>query len=225
MAPIHRRLQGRLPVPATFKALGYEYIHIGNWWNPTSRNEDADLSMTYESHSEFGAALVNTTALSLLQPPEQTDEEPETLDRPTSSAATRSSSSIASRMPFAARARRSSSPTCSVPHPPYVFREDGSMTTAEERQTVPAEELYKNQLRWTNGRILELVDRALDVPAGEEPVIILQADEGPYPPRFGRDPEDVRLARGRDARGDPPEARDPQRDAPARDRPGSRRRP
>ena len=63
------------------------------------------------------------------------------------------------------------------------------MTTAEERQTVPRQELYEDQLRWTNGRILELVDRALDVPAGDEPVIILQADEGPYPPRFGRDPE------------------------------------
>ena len=24
--------------PATFKALGYEYVHIANWWQPTSRN-------------------------------------------------------------------------------------------------------------------------------------------------------------------------------------------
>lgn len=63
------------------------------------------------------------------------------------------------------------------------------MTTAEERRAVPAKELYTNQLRWTNQRILDLVDRALDVPEGEEPVIILQADEGPYPPRFGRAPE------------------------------------
>ena len=189
MAPIHRRLQAHLPVPATFKALGYEYIHIGSWWNPTSRNVDADVSMTYESHSEFSAALLNTTALSLLQPPEQTDEEPETLDRP--DLARRHTLFELDRIEEAVRRP---GPTfvfahLLVPHPPYVFREDGSMTTAEERGSVPAADLYMNQLRWTNERILDLVDRALDVPAAEEPVIILQADEGPYPQRFYRRPE------------------------------------
>ena len=186
MAPIHRRLQAHLPVPATFKALGYEYIHIGSWWNPTSRNLDADVSMTYESHSEFSAALLNTTALSLLQPPEQTDEEPETLDRPD-----RARRHTLFELDRIEEAVRRPGPTfvfahLLVPHPPYVFREDGSMTTAEERGSVPAADLYMNQLRWTNERILDLVDRALDVPAAEEPVIILQADEGPYPQRFYR---------------------------------------
>ena len=189
MAPIHRRLHARLPVPATFKALGYEYIHIGSWWNPTARNDDADQSLTYEAHSEFGAALANTTALSLLQPPEQTDEEPEALDRPDLVRA-----HTLFELDRLEEAARRGGPTfvfahLMLPHPPYVFREDGSMTTAEERRTVPKRELYQDQLRWTNERILDLVDRALDVPAGEEPVIILQADEGPYPARFARDPE------------------------------------
>ena len=189
MAPIHRRLQARLPVPATFKALGYEYIHIGSWWNPTSRNDRADVTMSYESHSEFGAALANTTALSLLEPPEQTDEEPETLDRP--DLARRHTLFELDRID---EALRRPGPTfvfahVLLPHPPYVFHEDGSPTIAEERRTVPAGELYTDQLQWTNERILGLVDRALDVPPGDEPIIILQADEGPYPARFGRDPE------------------------------------
>jgi hypothetical protein len=189
MAPLHRRLQRRLPVPATFKALGYEYIHIGSWWNPTSHNVDADLSMTYESHSEFGAALVNTTALALLQPDEQTDEEPETLDRPD---LVRQHTLF--ELERIEEAVRRPGPTfvfahLLLPHPPYVFRKDGSMTTPEERRTGSREELYKDQLAWTNEQILALVDQALDVPAGDEPVIILQADEGPYPPRFARDPE------------------------------------
>ena len=188
MAPIHRRLQGRLAVPATFKALGYEYIHIGSWWNPTSRNVDADASINYESNSEFGSALVTTTALSLLHPPEQTDEEPETLDRP--ELVRRHTLFELDRIEDAVHR---AGPTfvfahLMLPHPPYVFREDGSMTTADERRTVPPKELYRDQLRWTNQRILDFVDEALDVPAGEEPVIILQADEGPYPPRFSRHP-------------------------------------
>jgi hypothetical protein len=190
MAPINRRLQARLPVPATFKSLGYEYVHIGSWWNPTSRNEDADVSMTYESHSEFSTALMNTTALSLLQPPEQTDQEPETLDR--SDLVRRHTLFELDRIE---EAFRRPGPTfvfahVLVPHPPYVFREDGSMTTADERRLVPEEELYEDQLRYTNERILSLVDRALDVPAADEPVIILQADEGPYPTRFADDPDE-----------------------------------
>ena len=43
---------------------------------------------------------------------------------------------------------------------------------------------YAAQLTWANGRILEMVDRLLDVPAGQEPVIILQGDEGPFPERY-----------------------------------------
>jgi hypothetical protein len=189
MAPIHRRLQRSLPVTATFKELGYEYIHIGSWWNATSRNADADLSLTYERNSQFGAALMDTTALALLRPPEQTEEEPETLDRP--ELVRRHTLFEFDRIEDAMRRR---GPTfvfahVLVPHPPYVFRRDGSMTTPEERQDTPRPKLYTDQLTWTNSRILELVDQALDVPAGEEPVIILQADEGPYPPRFARDSE------------------------------------
>jgi hypothetical protein len=189
MAPIHRRLQQRLPVPATFKELGYEYIHIGSWWTATSRNVDADLSLTYERHSQFGAALLDTTALALLRPEEPTDDGPEVLDRPDLVRA-----HTLFEFQRVEEALRRPGPTFVfahflVPHPPYVFRRDGSMTTAEERQSIARTQLYVDQMTWTNDRLLDLVDRALDVPSGQEPVIILQADEGPYPPRFGREPE------------------------------------
>ena len=187
MAPLHRRLQRSLPVTATFKELGYEYIHIGSWWNATARNADADLSLTYQRHSQFGAALMDTTALALLRPPERTEEEPETLDRP--ELVRRHTLFELDRI---ADAMRRPGPTfvfahVLAPHPPYVFRPDGSMTSPEERQTRPGQQLYTDQLQWVNSRILQLVDRALDAPDGEEPVIILQADEGPYPPRFARE--------------------------------------
>ena len=166
MAPIHRRLQRHLPVPTTFKALGYEYIHIGSWWNPTSRNVDADQSVTYASHSEFGSALANTTALSLLQPEEPTDADREA---PNSPELARNHTLF--EFERIEQAIRRPGPTfvfahLLVPHPPYVFRADGSMTTVEERRSGSREQLYQDQLTWTNGRILDLVDQALDVPAG-----------------------------------------------------------
>jgi hypothetical protein len=34
--------------------------------------------------------------------------------------------------------------------------------------------------------VLEVVDRLLDVQAGDEPVVILQADEGPFPDAYRR---------------------------------------
>jgi hypothetical protein len=120
--------------------------------------------------------LANTTALSLLQPPEQTDEEPETLDRPDLAR-----SHTLFELDRIEEALRRPGPTfvfahLLLPHPPYVFHQDGTSTTAEERRTLPVEELYEDQLRWTNERILGLVDRALDVPPGDRPIMILQAE-------------------------------------------------
>ncbi len=44
---IHAALQHRLAAPATLKELGYEYVHIGNWWEPSSKNVDADVVEKY----------------------------------------------------------------------------------------------------------------------------------------------------------------------------------
>jgi hypothetical protein len=187
-APVHRRLQGSLAAPATLKSLGYEYVHIGSWWNPTSTNVDADVVPTYEGGTEFGSSLLNTTAWSLLEPTEPVDADTETLDRPE-----RVRRITLFELDRVSEAMRRPGPTyvfahLLIPHPPYVFRADGSMTSQPERNNTSREELYVEQLKYTNDRILELVDQALDVSPGEEPVIIVQADEGPHPPRFLDDP-------------------------------------
>lgn len=66
-----------------------------------------------------------------------------------------------------------------LPHRPYVFLEDG--TVAPERAT------YETQLRFANSQIRRLVEPLLDLPEEEQPVIIIQADEGPYPERHAED--------------------------------------
>jgi len=74
-----------------------------------------------------------------------------------------------------------------VPHPPYVFDSDGTTPTGDEAQQRTEEEEYLAQLEWSNGRVLDALDRLLAASTGLEPIIILQADEGPWPDRFTDD--------------------------------------
>jgi hypothetical protein len=66
-----------------------------------------------------------------------------------------------------------------VPHPPYAFARDGSAQTETNRATQPEKKLYIDQLVATNRLILKTIDEILSSSA-VKPIIILQADEGPY---------------------------------------------
>jgi hypothetical protein len=185
--PVYSALRDHLAVPATLRSLGYEYIHIGNYWEPTATNVDADRVLRYSEGAEFRSALTDTTLLSLLTPPDEADEDPETTDFPLLA---RSHTLFA--FDRLEEASHRPGPTfvfahILVPHPPYVFDVDGSLPTAAERDERPMTEEYVRQLQWANGRVLQAIDELLDVPGGEQPVIILQADEGPFPQRFASD--------------------------------------
>lgn len=181
---VYRALNERLPVPATLTTIGYEYVHVASHWPPTETNADADIVLRYEDATEFDAAVRATTALSLLDEPIPEDDDPETIPFPDLA---RESTLFA--FEAVEDAARRPGPTyvfahILVPHPPYVFNADGSMPTADETAERTEEEKYSAQLTWANRRILEIVDRLLDVPAGDEPIIILQGDEGPFPERY-----------------------------------------
>jgi hypothetical protein len=72
------------------------------------------------------------------------------------------------------------------PHPPYIFTNDGqpvSYNDEDNDQGIPREQKYLNQLQYLNQRILQMVEQiksASQVP----PVIVIAADEGPYPRQF-----------------------------------------
>jgi hypothetical protein len=75
-----------------------------------------------------------------------------------------------------------------LPHDPYVFLEDG--------RYAPLEATYESQLHYTNDRLLAWLEPLLTLPEEERPIIILQADEGPYPERYAaqQDAFDWKLA-------------------------------
>jgi hypothetical protein len=190
--PIHAALQNRLAVPATLKTLGYEYVHIGNWWEPSSVNVDADVILGYSQFSEFSTVLAATTMLIVFAPPDASpDEDPETIEYP----------ELARRhvlYGFDAIEQNAHRPGptylfahLTIPHSPYVFNPDGSMPTEAQKAERNDEEEYVAQLEYANARVLEVIDEILDVAPGEpEPIIILAADEGPWPPGFWADQED-----------------------------------
>ncbi len=180
----HAAFQARMAVPATFKQLGYEYVHIANWWEPTSYNVDADVIYRYTQESEFSTVLFDTTILSMLGP----DAGGEPVEEVHGAELQRRH--VLLGFESIKEATRRAGPTftlahLTVPHPPYAFNPDGSMPTAQQRASRTDNEGYLAQLEYTNRRALEVIDEIIDVEPGEpDPIIILQTDEGPFPPRF-----------------------------------------
>ena len=129
--PIHAALRGHLAVPDTLTGLGYEYVHIGNWWEPGETNVDADRVVLFRHESEFASALFQTTALTLLNDVGPPSGDPEVSGRPN---ANRSHTLF--EFDQVAAAADLSGPTYVfahflVPHPPYVFNADGTQPSDE----------------------------------------------------------------------------------------------
>jgi hypothetical protein len=181
--PIHHAFQARMAVPATFKELGYEYVHIGNWWEPTSRNIDADVIDRFTQGTEFSTSLVSTTLLGVLEP-ENAGRAEEMHGVPLQRA------HVLYGLDALRQASERSGPTFTLahftlPHPPYAFNPDGSEPTQEQRDARSDNEEYIAQLEYANNQMLAFIDGVIDVEPGEpDPIIILQTDEGPFPPRF-----------------------------------------
>ncbi|MEM7224001.1 MAG: sulfatase-like hydrolase/transferase [Pseudomonadota bacterium] len=173
------------------KAQGYRYLHLGSWWQPTRDNDLADESFDGTpplpwlgiSLNEFQwllakpSLLVRAADLLLGQ---SHDREREQHQR------------VRKKFEKLAAARHQDAPLfvfahMLVPHPPYVFHPDGRFKTAAEAQALPERRNYLDQLLYSNQQIEALLDELLA--RDPQPIIILQADEGPFPARYSRDTE------------------------------------
>lgn len=174
------------------KDRGYEYVHIGAWWDPTARSSIADVNLGLETPSDFATAFLDTTMLPAItsrltrfgirigtQNLEAHELQyqsavtgfaalEETIDRP------------GRKFVFA---------HFLVPHDPYVFARDGSFVTEQQRAERSREQLFIDQARYTMDRIEGIVRKALAGPDGTDPIIVVTTDEGPSPLAFERRPE------------------------------------
>jgi sulfatase-like protein len=179
--PIFERLSDHA-VGHFLRDRGYRYIHVGSGYGPTETSALADENPRFGGPSDFLASLYDTSAFPAIAHRlglatagrelryEEARFQLDTLDK------------LASRQgPVFVFAH------ILVPHPPFVFARDGSFVTDELDARRSSKDKYGEQLAYLNTRIDELVGRLLDRPEAKEPIIIMQADEGPYPPAYSKD--------------------------------------
>ena len=181
--PIHRVLRDHLVVPTALKELGYQYIHVSNWWAPSATNVDADRTFRYDGQDEFSTVLEQTTLLRAFSEPESAPTDPwdwRVLRDHTEYAMDRLDEIPAMASPKFVFGH------LLIPHDPYVFDADGSFMDRAQVERQGQLESYRRQLTYANTRMLQLVDRIL-AESGPDAVIMLQSDEGPFPARYRAD--------------------------------------
>lgn len=181
--PIHQRLRDRLVVPSALKELGYRYIHVSNWWQPSATNVDADRVFRYAGQDEFSAAFAQTTLLRAFDEPEAAPADP--YDWRVLHANTRYALDTLDQIPQMPGPKFVFAHLL-IPHEPFVFDTDGSFMSRRQVAEQGRADSYRRQLQYANARMLELIDRILAASDGAA-VILLQADEGPFPAEYAED--------------------------------------
>ena len=193
--PIHRQLRERLAVPSALKELGYQYVHVANWWAPSATNLDADRVFRYDGQDEFTTVLSQTTLLRAFNEPEAAPSDP--YDWRVLYEHTRYALDTLDQVPDIPGPKFVFAHLL-IPHEPFVFDADGSFTgralVADRGRT----ESYVRQLEYANARMLALIDRIIDESDGEA-IILLQADEGPFPAPYVEDEWGFRWREATDA--------------------------
>ena len=163
---------------------GYRYVHIGNWFAPTRTIRIADENPVLTAQTDFGALLDQTTMgptvndmLGIKAPPAH-----HLLHR------------AAALFDFNQLdlASHEAGPKfvmmhILMPHEPYVFNPDGSYSALSEYDSKFSPAGLREQLAFTNDKIKGIVESLQSGPADTQPIIIIEADEGPYPDRYSKD--------------------------------------
>ena len=184
LTTVNERLQDPL-VARQFKELGYRYHHIGSWWDPTSHDAGADVNHNVPSlpgTGDFAHAIYDASAF------------PGMLRRVGLSAGTQRDRQHATgtyALDTLAGLRDEPGPKfvmahVLLPHPPLVFDRDGSYISEAAADELPHLEQYERQLAYTNDRLRTIIGDLQALPEDQRPIIILQADEGPWPTSYVR---------------------------------------
>jgi len=160
----------------SLKAVGYEFIHYGSWWEPTRENIYADINSNYVLIPDFTMLLLRTTMAYPIASIFGVMDEENTVHY---NCALHTFHNLA-EIPH------NEEPTFTfahilLPHFPYVFNRNGNYQPLDEANRRPESANYIDQLIATNVMVAELIDGLL-LSSEVRPIIILQADEGPFPP-------------------------------------------
>lgn len=159
-----------------FHALGYRYHHIGSWWGPTRGSRSADVNHSLDGDPDFSSGLIDASVVPAIQ---------RILGQRRDPIETRAYENGIHGLDELASLRDVPGPKfvlahILLPHPPLVFDADGRFIPQDEARTLTQPERFERQLTYTNERIKAIVDGLLTLPDARRPIIILQADEGPW---------------------------------------------
>jgi len=176
--PLYTALKSPFEVQEFLDNLGYRFIYAGTFWEPMAKHPSAEINYVYDRlTSEFVDALQRATLLRALQgvvPDAPFDRRRDGWDQTLYELRSleRTSSLGGPKFVHAQLA---------LDHEPYVFHPDGSFITEDEAKSMTHEQQYVEQLKYTNTQMLAWVDQLLSVPKAQRPIIMLLADEGPWP--------------------------------------------
>jgi hypothetical protein len=176
--PLYEMLQD-FRVGRFLKVQGYEIHFFGTWWEPTRRIAIADTHHNFYEMPELArviyeySLIVKAGRLIGFRPADPLWWQCQR-----------------SRLMFQTLGNLGDAGTPKfvfahflVPHPPFVTDESGRCMDIGEVLSRSRKENYIGQVKYANEQILAMVDRLLAGP-GLKPIIILQADEGPWPKNY-----------------------------------------
>ncbi len=163
------------------KGVGYRFIHFGSWWTPTAANRYADQNVNWKAIPTFDRLFWAATApgrLVLQAELGWTDYRSHQCER--------------LNYKFARLAEVATAPGPKfvfahvlLPHPPFIFDAAGRCLSRAEAMARSRQQNYGEQVSLTNRLLLSAIDRILA--ANEDAVIVVQADEGPWPASIAGD--------------------------------------
>lgn len=168
------------------KERGYRYVHSGSWWEATSINQNADKNYilhygVYPFADEFTTGFLNTTiAAPILQ----------ATFHDVSAVSSDPQNNLHRRMALYQFDNFKEIPNIKgpkfvfahilLPHDPFVFDKNCNPISERIVNTMQHQENYINQVQCANKKIETLLNQILSE-SKTKPVIIFQADEGPFP--------------------------------------------
>jgi hypothetical protein len=175
--PVYSRL-GASRVVRQFKALGYRYLHLGSWWNPTRTDPAADVNYNADAESEIVSLLVEFSVAPRVIETFGLEEEPPS-ERVKHLKHNRFALDVLDRLPGEPGPKFVLAHVL-LPHPPYIFDRNGRYIPVDEAATLGEADAWQRQLDYTNSRLRSFVEQLLALPEADRPIVILQADEGPW---------------------------------------------
>ena len=161
-------------VGLTFKHKGYKYIHIGSWWDPTRKNEYADININNNELSEFSDNIFRNT---FFYPIKDTifaeGIRKEQYNR------------TIYEIEYLKNIPLNKEPTFTfahllITHLPYVFAENGGFMEGSGYDGKSESEIYVIQVKIANKIMADLIEDIIKK-SETKPIIIVQSDEGNFP--------------------------------------------